>query len=394
MKATRFATVACGLVLAAALALQPGAGGAAEPLEIDVVLPMTGQVAFVGQLAAKVIKANEDAVNKTGGIGGRPVTFNIRDDASNPQNTVQLINEAIARGAQVVLGPSLSSSCGATLPLVKNGPVAYCFSPGVHPEAGTFMFSADWATTDTIRALIHFAHAKGWTRVGILVSTDASGQDGERNVDAALALPENSGMTVVAREHFAIADLSVAAQLSHIKAANPQVLFTWASGTPFGTLVHGLPDAGIDVPTLASNANLSYSLMHGLAQYLPKELYFSGMVTEAYLPGMPRGAERSADEDYLNTLKSLGMRPEEGAFLAWDATKIVVAALRKLGPTATATQIRAYIDALQGWVGVHGAYDFRKIPQRGLDSSGVVIVRWSPERDTWVPASKHGGTPL
>jgi branched-chain amino acid transport system substrate-binding protein len=380
--------------LAVTLASVPAASRAAEPIDIDVIMPMTGQVAFIGQVASQTIKAVEDSVNKSGGIAGRPVRFVIHDDASNAQTTVQLVDGVRASGAKLILGPAFASSCGASLPLLQGGPLSYCFSPGVHPPAGSFMFSADWSTTDTIRTLVRYAREKGWRRVALLASTSASGQDGERGVDAALALPENSGSTLVAREHFGDTDISVAAQLTRIKASNPQVVIVWASGTPFVTAVRGVNDAGIDLPVIASNSNLTYTLMHGLAGFLPKELLFPGMVTEAYLPLMRRGAERTAVETYLTTLKALGLRPDAGAFLSWDAANIYVAALKQLGPDATADQIRQYIANLHDWVGIHGTYDFRAVPQRGLDASGVVIVHWSPVRDTWVPVSKPGGSPL
>lgn len=383
-------------VVAAALLFSslPSSGGAAEPVSVDVIIPVTGQAAFVGQVEAKAIDAAAQMVDKTGGIAGRPLQFVVHDDQSNPQTTVQFVNDAIARNEQVVLGPSLSSACGAVLPLLKDGPVAYCFSPGVHPPAGSYMFTADWSTADTIVALVRYARERGWNRVAILASTDATGQDAEHGIDAALALPENHEMTVVAREHFGISDISIAAQLARIKAANPQVLIGWASGTPFGTIVRGLTDAGLGVPLIGSNANLTYTQMHSLASFLPKDLFFAGSVTEATLPVLRRGPERNAVEDYITAVKGAGMRPEEGTLLAWDATWIVIGALRKLGPSATATQIRQYIAGLRGWVGVHGAYDFTATPQRGLDAGGVVISRWDGDKDTWIPVSRPGGSPI
>lgn len=385
--------VACVLALIL-LGSPPASTRAAEPLNIDAIIPVTGQAAFVGQIEAKAIQAAEATINKTGGISGRQVHFVVHDDASNPQTTVQLVNETIAKNDQVILGPSLASACGAALPIVKNGPVAYCFSPGVHPPPGSFMFSADWGTGDTIRALVHYAHERGWRRVGILTSTDASGQDAEHGIDAALALPENGGLTVVDREHFAVTDISVAAQLVRIKEANPQVLIAWASGTPFNTIIRGVSDGALDLPIVASNANITFASMHGLTSYLPKELLFAAAVTEASAEVLPRGAQRSATEQYVNSLKNAGLRSEAGTILSWDAIWIVVSALRKLGPNATAMQIRDYIAGLKSWVGIHGSYDFPAVPQRGLDASGVVISRWSPARDTWVPVSKPGGAPL
>jgi branched-chain amino acid transport system substrate-binding protein len=385
---------AAAVAIALVAGSMPAATMAADPLEIGAILPLTGQAAFIGQIELKSLQAAEATVNKTGGIDGRPVHFVVRDDQSNPQISVQLVNDSIAKGDHVLLGSSLSAACGAVLPLLKNGPVAYCFSPGVHPPAGSYMFSSDWNTSDTTRTLIRYAREKGWHRLAIITSTDASGQDAETQIDTALAAPENASMTVVDREHFGVTDISVAAQLARIKTANPQVVIAWASGTPYGTVIRGISDAGIDVPIMGSNSNLTFASMHGLAQYLPKEMLFAAAVTEETLPILRRGADRNAVVDYVNALKAAGLRSEAGTILSWDAIWIVIGALRKLGPTATSAQIREYIANLSGYVGIHGSYDFPAVPQRGLDASGVIISHWSPEKDTWVPVSKPGGSPL
>ena len=73
---------------------------------------------------------------------------------------------------------------------------------------------------------------------------------------------------------------------------------------------------------------------------------------------------------------------------------LVIGALRKLGPNATATQIRDYFAQLKGFAGVNGIYDFTKTPQRGLDESSVYITRWSPEQKSWVVVSEPRGLPL
>ena len=105
----------------------------------------------------------------------------------------------------------------------------------------------------------------------MIVTTDTSGQDGERALDIALRQPENRSLNVVAREHFAGSDLSVAAQMSRIKAAGAQALIAYAAGTPFGTVLHGLSDAGIDLPVGTTTANLSYDEMKQFSAFLPKE---------------------------------------------------------------------------------------------------------------------------
>jgi branched-chain amino acid transport system substrate-binding protein len=74
---------------------------------------------------------------------------------------------------------------------------------------------------------------------------------------------------------------------------------------------------------------------------------------------------------------------------------LVTDALRKLGPDATATQLRDYFEQLQGVAGIYGVYDFvKKEPQRGLDVSDTIITLWDPSAQTWKAVSKPGGIPV
>ena len=73
---------------------------------------------------------------------------------------------------------------------------------------------------------------------------------------------------------------------------------------------------------------------------------------------------------------------------------LAVSALRKLGPNATAAQVRDYLANLQGFAGINGIYDFKKIPQRGVSETSVYVTRWNPAEKRWVVVSEPGGTPF
>src|ERR1700757_2611472 len=98
------------VVLAVFAAGIPLATPAADPYEINVVLPLTGSVALLGNAVAKSLALVEENVNKAGGISGRPVKFVIADDQSNPSTAVQLVNRIIAAKAPVMIGPSLNAT--------------------------------------------------------------------------------------------------------------------------------------------------------------------------------------------------------------------------------------------------------------------------------------------
>jgi branched-chain amino acid transport system substrate-binding protein len=380
--------------LALALGAIPAPGVAAEPYEITASLPLTGQGGFLGKEASDALKVIEASVNKTGGIGGRPLKVTIVDDQSSPQIGLQLATQAVARKDAVVLGPSLTAVCDAVEPLfVKDGPVDYCYSPGTHPPAGSFVFGAGPLTTDAQVAAVRYFRERGWKRIAIVIATDASGQDAEQQIDNALRLPENASVSVVAREHFNPTDLSVAAQMERIKAAAPQVLIAWGTGTPEGTLLRGAQDAGLDLPIYTSAANLTYAQMKQYAAFMPKQLLFPGYPFTAPDQLAP-GPTKNAVNAFVAAFRALGIRPDQGHAIGWDPVQIVIAALRKLGPDATPAQLRDYILNLHGFVGIYGPYDFKANPQRGVGVNSVVIVRWDIAKDTWVGVSKPGGLPL
>ena len=236
-------TIALSLFGFFGLAL-PGAAIPAYAYDINVILPLTGGASFLGKGEQKALQLAEPMINKAGGIQGQPGHFVFYDDGSNPQTGIQLTNRAIASKPAVLLGSSLVGICNAMAPLMQDGPAMYCFSPGIHPAAGSYVFTSSVSTLDLTDALMRYFRLKGWTRITFMTSADATGQDAERGLNEAAARPENKDITVVERAHFNITDVSVAAQIEHIKAANPQALIAWSTGTPIATVFKGIIQPG------------------------------------------------------------------------------------------------------------------------------------------------------
>jgi len=385
------AICAFGLLSSAAT----GSAAPAKPYKINAIMPLTGGVAFLGKEEKTSLQLAQTAINKRGGIHGRKVEFAYFDDQTNPQTTVQLTNQLLAQKPTVILGSSLVSSCNAMAPLMENGPVMYCFSPGIHPKKGSYVFSSTVSTADLAAAQLRYFRMKGWTRIAIMTSADATGQDAERGLDKILARPENKGMKVVDRAHFNLTDVSVAAQIEHIKEAKPQALIAWSSGSPIATVFKGIVQAGLNVPVATTNANMTYAQMKQYAAFLPKQLYIPSAEWVKHQGGAKLNpAVEKAQKEFFDLYKGAKVKPDAGATLSWDPAMIVVHALRHLKAGASAGQLRDYINGMKGFAGINGMYDFTKRPQRGLDINSVIVTRWSHAKNTWVVVSKPTGTPL
>ena len=381
------------VALVALLALAAGGRSAAQepqPYQIDAILSLTGSGAFIGKTEAQSLGVIETLANAAGGINGRPVKFAVVDDETNPQVALQLANQLIAKHATVILGPGLTATCSAVQPLVTSGPLDYCLSPGIHPRPGSFMFSANASTADIMSSEIRYCREHGWTRLAFILTTDASGQDLGEQIDAVLAVPENKGLQTVARAVFNPADISVGAQIANIKNAQPQVLITGVSGTAFGTVLRGVHDAGLDVPLISLSSNMHLEQMAQYTGILPRQLLFGSSRGAVIEPNADRRVKQ-AQTAFFAAFQHAGIAPSNGHSVPWDSVAIVIDGLRHLGTTATAAQLRDYIGGLQNWTGIDGAYDFRRIPQRGIGDAGTIIYVWSPTKSEFTVASKPQG---
>ena len=296
-----------------------------------------------------------------------------------------------ARKPAVVLGTGFTATCKAIMPLVdEKGPFTYCITPGVQPKPGSFVFSANISTHDLAPVNLRFFHQKGWNRVAIITSTDATGQDFEEGFNESLVRPEFKGITIVARKHFNTTDISVSAQMARIKSANPQVVVLWATGSGFGTLLRGYHDVGLDIPAAGGIGNLIYAQLEQLKAFVPKDLYFAAPPAVAER-GATSGPVAEAQKPYYAAFRAARTRTDIPSTMAWDPAMLLIEALQKLGPDASAEQVRAYLSGLHHWVGVNGVYDFQKYPQRGLGEENAVMLRYDATIDDVSTVSKPGG---
>jgi branched-chain amino acid transport system substrate-binding protein len=381
--------------MAAMLALPGHARADTQPVELPVVLPLTGGVAFLGQGERNALQIAEGVVNANGGIGGAPVHFDFHDDQSSPQVAVQLASQIKAQQPRIVLGSAIVAMCNAMTPVMQEGPVLYCLSPGIHPAADSRVFTAFISTHDLARALVRYYRGRGFTRLAMITSTDASGQDGRLGFEEAMKLPENSGMTIATAVQFNPTDVSVAAQVQQMKASNPQAVIAWTTGSPMGTVLKGIVQSGLEVPVGTTDANMTNAQMQQYASFMPSEMLF--MSSE----WPPHTAEVTLDPKVIAAqtpmfaaYKTAGVSPDISAALAWDAGMLAVEALRAVGPNGTPEQVRAFLAGVKDWGGINGIYDFAKVPQRGLDENDAVVTRWEADQKTWTIVSKPGGLPF
>src|SRR5271170_7071435 len=97
---------AIGAISAIACASRLSAAGAAEPVKLAFLAPLTGRLESYGKLQKVVVDTAVRVINEGGGIGGASVQLIVEDTAFSPPQAVERFRKVIERDhAVVVLGP-------------------------------------------------------------------------------------------------------------------------------------------------------------------------------------------------------------------------------------------------------------------------------------------------
>jgi branched-chain amino acid transport system substrate-binding protein len=202
-------------------------------------------------------------------------------------------------------------------------------------------------------------------------------------------------MHMVERAHFNPGDVSVAAQIETIRGAKPQALVAWTTGSALATILKAVVQAGLDIPVATTDGNMSVAQLTQYAGFVPKELYIPAPFFPPHdgLFALDPRVEKAQHAAYA-ALKAANVIIDNQSTNGWDPTMIVIDALRKLGPGATPARLRAAIAGLADYAGISGIYNYRAVPQRGLDVKDAVITRWNPRAKSFDWASAPGGALL
>jgi len=391
----RFFRAAAAILTLGALGLASAAhrAEAADPIEIHAILAVTGGAAFLGRAETAALRAFEESVNKAGGIKGRQLKIVIDDDQTNPQIAVQFMNLALAKRPSIVFDGGPATTCRATSALLgADGPMLYCFTPFIKPVPGSFVFSSAYSSDAILGVSLRYLRDRGFKKIAVLNGTDATGQDADEILNDLIKTPEfvNAGVSFVSYQHFNLNEVTVNAQLARIKAAGPEALIAFTTGTPIATVFHGLQDIGLDVPVVTSPGNMSYAQMESYKGLMPKELLFAG--SPLFVPDQVTDVGvKKAVLAFADALKSQGQRPDLLNVVAWDPINLIASAMQKIGADASAAALKSQISDIRNVPGVLGRYDFRATPQRGISANWVIVERWDPDKDAFVAVSKPGG---
>ena len=174
MRQRRRLHIAAPILVLAVAGIAPGGDGAFRgEIRIGATLPLTGELDAYGQSAYYGVMTSVKVINSAGGINGKRLEVEWRDNRSDPRQSIRDIEELVGKfKVPAVIGPLFSDSIASVIPVAERLGVVV-ISPMATMDAITrerpWVFRAGFSNSDQVNALVRFQMEKyGAATCGIL----------------------------------------------------------------------------------------------------------------------------------------------------------------------------------------------------------------------------------
>ncbi len=358
--------------VAAAVCLAVGPAAALADVKVGVIQPLSGPVAASGNYVVYGAKIAADEINSKGGLLDGKLQLIVEDNKSDPAEAVSAAEKLIVRDrVPVLMGAWGSSMTLAVMPKLKQYEVPMVVetssSAKITKQGNPFVFRI--SPTSEMEALgigEHLTRGLGMKRVALLAVNTDWGRGAVQAFGDAL---KQQGAEIVATQFMDQAATDLKAQLTTIKAANPDSIVLTTDVGQIALVLKQAAGLGMRVTWLTTGGSSAPAKLIELAGPAAEGTHHIVF----FLPWFPEGMP--ADEKarwFVEEWKRRGY-PFEGlteGFRGYDGIMTIAAAVRKAGKA----EAKAITEALRTveLMGLNGPIKF---DAEGQSRPGIYIVQ-------------------
>ena len=297
----------------------------AADIKIGVAAALTGGAAQYGVVIRNGFQLAADEINAKGGINGNKVHLVIEDEQGKKEEGINVFKKLIFQDkVLMVFGPTLSNSMFAAGP-VANGAKTVVFGTSVTAngitDIGPYVFRNSVMESDVLPVTVATAtkHYKLKQVAVIYGNDDAFTKSG---YDVFKKVLEDQKLPVTTTETYVKGDVDFKAQLTKIKASNPDAVICSCLAEEAANIMLQARGLGIKVPFIGGNGFNS-----------PKLFEISKLAGEGTFVGSPWSNTNPAPANKAFVaayVKKYNAEPNQFAAQAFDALHVAAAALQEV----------------------------------------------------------------
>jgi branched-chain amino acid transport system substrate-binding protein len=342
------------LILGTALAfvgLWAGCGGGGNTNEILIgeYSAMTGTTATFGQSTHRGLMMAVDEINATGGVLGKKIRLLTEDTQSKPEEAATAVTKLITRdGVKAVIGEVSSSRSLAAAPICQANGVPMVSNASTNPEVtkkGDYIFRVCYIDPFQGEVMARFVY----NTLGIRKAAILKDIKNDYSIGLAQYFEETFvklGGQVVATQAYSEGDIDFKAQLTALKAAEPDAVIVPGYYTEAALVVKQARELNMTMPFVGGDGWDSAKLVEIGGQAM-NNTYFS----TAYTADDPDSVVQNFVTKYTSRYNE---KPDAFAALGYDAGLILFDAIKRAGST-DGPALRDALKATRDFRGVTGS---------------------------------------
>ena len=324
--------VTIAVALVAALAFSVFARAQEGPIMIGSSIPLTGGVATFGQHSRWGSELAIAEANAKGGVLGRKLEIDFQDNRCNPAEAVKSVTQMLAEKKYVAILDGLCSSVVlAIMPLVERAGVplvvANASATSIAERSGVggnkWTFKVNPTDASMLDALIGWLDKDGKANNIAFLGEDTDfGRAGSTGLENAL---KKRNLKLATVDFFQKGTPDFTPVFTKIKAKKPGLLALYAVDADFQNAMRQWYSLGGGVPLTG----------RVLVDQVPKEIMDSGFLdgTTSVQPYDP-SVDTPGNRAFVEAFKKLhNVPPILVSFEAYEATKVLIDAIRRAGST-------------------------------------------------------------
>lgn len=319
-----------------------------KTIKIGVILPLTGLQSTFGESTKRGIDLALEEINGEGGILGKQIECIVEDDQSKVDEAQTAVTKLLTQDkVKVVIGEVTSSATLAAAPLCQRFKVPMVSPASTNVEVtkvGDYIFRTCFTDDFQGSALARFAFEQLKARRCAILKDVKS----DYSIGLASAFSqtfEKLGGRIVSEQAYASGDTDFRAQLTAIKASNPEVVFLPGYYTEVGLIIRQGRQLSLNAVFLGGDGWDSPKLTE-IAKESAEGSYFGTHFS-------PQQKEERVSKFVQKFRERYKKMPDALSALGYDTLYLVADAIRRAGST-DGENVRSALASTKGFSGVTG----------------------------------------
>jgi branched-chain amino acid transport system substrate-binding protein len=343
----------------------PGAATSDNTIKVGEFASLTGKEASFGQSSHKGTALALEQINSAGGVLGKKIELITEDDLTKPGESATIVKKFITRDHVVaVLGEVASGRSLEAARICQDNKVPQISPASTNPkvtETGDYIFRACFTDPFQGKLLAEFGlNTLKAKRVAVL--TDVGNAYSVGLAEYFEKPFASEGGTILGEQKYNTGDKDFKAQLTAIKAMNPEAVFVPGYYTEVGLIVLQARQLGIAVPMFGGDGWEGQGLIETAGDALTNTYYSTHFSPIKSTPEV-QNFVKAYQAKYNNET------PDAMAALGYDSALVLADALKRAGTTDSA-KLRDAIAATD----IVGATGRTKIDEHRDAPKAAVII--------------------